>query len=144
MNNEIRSLSVATAARTRRLTWRIWRNVEAGVAGGTTYPAELRKAKVEGRGHVLFVLDETGRVEDRASKFPRGQNLRSLRWMPSANGGFSPGMKDDGQPIADHIRIRCLPRNGRVSSRVRVPSHGGRTVKGGTQTSQIKIGRTVA
>jgi protein TonB len=68
------------------------------------YPAELRKAKVEGVVTLVFVLDETGRVED-----PRVENssrpeferpaLEAIRkWR------FSPGLKD-GQPVRTYLRI---------------------------------------
>jgi protein TonB len=76
------------------------------------YPAELRKARVEGVVTLVFLLDETGRVED-----PRVENssrpefdkpaLEAIRkWR------FSPGMKD-GQPVRTYIRV---PMRFRVSA----------------------------
>lgn len=68
------------------------------------YPESLRKAKVEGVVTLIFVLDETGRVED-----PRVENssrpeferpaLEAIRkWR------FSPGQKD-GQAVRTYIRV---------------------------------------
>jgi protein TonB len=69
-----------------------------------TYPAELRKAKVEGVVTLIFVLDETGRVED-----PRVENSsRSEFEKPALEAirkwRFSPGQKD-GQPVRTYIRV---------------------------------------
>lgn len=68
------------------------------------YPAELRKAKVEGVVTLVFVLDETGRVED-----PRVENSSRPEFEKPALDAirkwrFSPGMKD-GQPVRTYIRI---------------------------------------
>jgi protein TonB len=68
------------------------------------YPAELRKAKIEGLVTIVFVLDENGRVEE-----PRIENssrpeferpaLEAIRkWR------FRPGMKD-GQAVRSYVRI---------------------------------------
>jgi protein TonB len=68
------------------------------------YPAELRKAKVEGTVTLVFVLSEEGRVQE-----PRVENssrpeferpaLEAIRkWR------FRPGMKD-GQAVRTYIRI---------------------------------------
>ena len=68
------------------------------------YPAELRKAKVEGVVTVVFVLDENGRVEDpRVEKSSRPEfekpALDAIRkWR------FSPGLKG-GQPVRTYIRV---------------------------------------
>lgn len=77
-----------------------------------TYPAELRKAKVEGVVTLIFVLDETGRVED-----PRVENSsRSEFEKPALEAirkwRFSPGEKD-GQAVRTYIRV---PMRFRVSS----------------------------
>jgi periplasmic protein TonB len=77
-----------------------------------TYPAELRKAKVEGVVTLIFVLDETGRVED-----PRVENSsRSEFEKPALEAirkwRFSPGQKD-GQPVRTYIRV---PMRFRVNS----------------------------
>ncbi len=68
------------------------------------YPAELRKAKVEGVVTLVFVLDETGRVED-----PRVENSSRPEFEKPALDAirkwrFSPGMKD-GQPVRTYIRV---------------------------------------
>jgi protein TonB len=68
------------------------------------YPPELRKAKVEGVVTLVFVLDETGRVED-----PRVENSsRSEFEKPALEAirkwRFSPGQKD-GQPVRTYIRV---------------------------------------
>jgi len=76
------------------------------------YPAELRKAKVEGIVTLVFVLDETGRVED-----PRVENSSRPEFEKPAleairKWRFSPGQKD-GQKVRTYIRI---PMRFRVSS----------------------------
>lgn len=68
------------------------------------YPAELRKAKVEGMVTIVFVLDETGRVED-----PRVENSSRPEFEKPALDAirkwrFSPGQKD-GQPVRTYIRV---------------------------------------
>jgi len=77
-----------------------------------SYPAELRKAKVEGLVTLVFVLDETGRVED-----PRVENSSRPEFEKPALDAirkwrFSPGQKD-GQPVRAYIRI---PMRFRVTS----------------------------
>mgnify|MGYP001768288323 CR=1 FL=1 len=68
-----------------------------------TYPAELRKAKIEGSVTLVFVLSEDGRVEDpRVEKSSRPEFERPAleairRWR------FSPGEKD-GRPVRTYIR----------------------------------------
>ena len=69
-----------------------------------TYPTELRKAKVEGMVTLVFVLDETGRVED-----PRVENSSRPEFEKPAleairKWRFRPGEKD-GQPVRSYIRI---------------------------------------
>lgn len=76
------------------------------------YPPELRKAKVEGVVTLVFVLDETGRVEE-----PRVENSTRPEFEKPAleairKWRFSPGEKD-GQPVRTYIRI---PMRFRVSS----------------------------
>jgi protein TonB len=76
------------------------------------YPSELRKAKVEGLVTLVFVLDETGRVED-----PRVENSSRPEFEKPALDAirkwrFSPGQKD-GQPVRTYIRI---PMRFRVTS----------------------------
>ena len=77
-----------------------------------TYPSELRKAKVEGVVTLVFVLDETGRVED-----PRVENSSRPEFEKPAleairKWKFSPGQKD-GQAVRTYIRI---PMRFRVTS----------------------------
>jgi protein TonB len=69
-----------------------------------TYPAELRKAKIEGLVTLVFVLDETGRVED-----PRVENSSRPEFEKPAleairKWRFSPGLKD-GQAVRTYIRV---------------------------------------
>jgi periplasmic protein TonB len=76
------------------------------------YPAELRKARVEGRVTILFLLDENGQVQDpriETSSRPEFEKpaLEAVRrWR------FKPGMKD-GQAVRTFMR---LPMRFRVSS----------------------------
>jgi protein TonB len=76
------------------------------------YPAELRKAKIEGLVTLVFVLSEEGRVEDprvEDSSRPEFEKpaLEAIRkWR------FRPGMKD-GQAVRTYIR---LPMRFRISA----------------------------
>ena len=76
------------------------------------YPAELRKAKVEGSVKLVFVLTEDGRVED-----PRVENSSRPEFEKPALDAirkwrFSPGMKD-GKAVRTYVRV---PMRFRVSS----------------------------
>jgi protein TonB len=76
------------------------------------YPAELRKAKIEGLVTLMFVLGEDGRVED-----PRVENSSRPEFEKPAleairKWRFRPGMKD-GQPVRTYVRI---PMRFRVTS----------------------------
>lgn len=77
-----------------------------------TYPEALRKAKVEGVVTLIFVLDESGRVED-----PRVENSSRPEFEKPALDAirkwrFSPGQKD-GQPVRTYIKV---PMRFRVST----------------------------
>jgi protein TonB len=77
-----------------------------------TYPAELRKAKIDGLVTIVFVLDENGRVEE-----PRIENSSRPEFEKPAleairKWRFHPGMKD-GQAVRTYIRI---PMRFRVAS----------------------------
>ena len=68
------------------------------------YPAELRKAKIEGAVTLVCILDETGRVEE-----PRVENSSRPEFEKPAveavrKWRFRPGMKD-GQAVRTYIRI---------------------------------------
>jgi protein TonB len=68
------------------------------------YPPELRKAKVEGAVTIIFVLDETGRVED-----PRVENSSRPEFEKPALDAvrkwkFKPGMKD-GEAVRTYMRL---------------------------------------
>jgi periplasmic protein TonB len=75
------------------------------------YPAELRKAKIEGLVTLVFVLDENGRVEE-----PRVENSSRQEFEKPALDAirkwrFRPGIKG-GQAVRSYIRI---PMRFRVS-----------------------------
>lgn len=68
------------------------------------YPAELRKAKVEGVVTLVFLLTEDGRVED-----PRVENSSRPEFEKPAleavrRWRFRPGVKD-GQSVKTHMRL---------------------------------------
>ena len=68
------------------------------------YPVELRKAKIEGAVTLVFILDETGRVED-----PRVENSSRPEFEKPALDAirkwrFRPG-EMDGKPVRSYIRI---------------------------------------
>jgi protein TonB len=76
------------------------------------YPAELRKAKIEGVVTLVFILGEDGRVSD-----PRVENSSRTEFEKPAleairKWRFRPGMKD-GQAVRSYVRI---PMRFRVSS----------------------------
>jgi protein TonB len=76
------------------------------------YPAELRKAKIEGSVTLVFLLTEDGRVED-----PRVENSSRPEFEKPALDAvrrwrFRPGLKD-GQAVRTHMR---LPMRFRVAS----------------------------
>ena len=68
------------------------------------YPAELRKAKVEGAVTIVFVLGEDGRVEE-----PRIENSSRPEFEKPALDAvrrwkFKPGMKD-GEAVRTYMRL---------------------------------------
>jgi len=76
------------------------------------YPADLRKAKIEGLVMLVFILSEAGRVED-----PRVENSSRPEFEKPAleairKWRFRPGMKN-GEPVRTYIRI---PMRFRVAS----------------------------
>ena len=76
------------------------------------YPAELRKAKIDGSVTLAFVLSEEGRVEE-----PRVENSSRPEFEKPALDAirkwrFKPGLKD-GQPVRTYIRI---PMRFRIAS----------------------------
>ncbi len=103
--NEIRSLTAATAIQDEAFDVAdLEKRPEAVSQVAPTYPSELRKAKVEGVVTLVFVLDETGRVEE-----PRVENSSRPEFEKPALDAirkwrFSPGMKD-GQPVRTYIRV---------------------------------------
>jgi periplasmic protein TonB len=76
------------------------------------YPAELRKARIEGLVTLVFVLNEDGRVEE-----PRVENSSRPEFEKPAleairKWRFRPGVKA-GQPVRAYVRI---PMRFRVAS----------------------------
>jgi len=75
------------------------------------YPAELRKARVEGAVTLIFVLDEEGRVAE-----PRVENSSRPEFEKPALDAvkrwkFKPGMKD-GNPVRTYMRLPIRFRMG--------------------------------
>jgi protein TonB len=103
--NEIRSLTAAETVQEDAFDVAdLEKRPEAVSQVAPAYPAELRKAKVEGVVTLVFVLDETGRVEE-----PRVENSSRPEFEKPAleairKWRFSPGQKD-GQPVRTYIRI---------------------------------------
>ncbi len=77
-----------------------------------TYPAELRKAKVEGMVTLVFLLSEEGRVEDARVENSSRPEFEKPALEAVRHWRFRPGMKD-GQPVTTHLR---LPMRFRVTS----------------------------
>ena len=103
--NEIRSLTAAEAVKDDAFNVAdLEKRPEAVSQVAPAYPAELKKAKVEGVVTLLFVLDETGRVED-----PRVENSTRPEFEKPALDAirkwrYSPGMKD-GQAVRTYIKV---------------------------------------
>ncbi len=103
--NEIRSLTAATAIKDEAFdVTDLEKRPEAVSQVAPAYPAELKKSKVEGVVTLLFVLDETGRVED-----PRVENSTRPEFEKPAleairKWRYSPGMKD-GQAVRTYIKV---------------------------------------
>lgn len=77
-----------------------------------SYPAELRKSKIEGSVVLVFVLSEQGRVED-----PRVESSSRTEFEKPAleaikKWRFRPGLKD-GQPVRSYVR---MPMKFRITS----------------------------
>jgi len=88
------------------------RKPEAVSQVAPAYPAELRKAKIDGSVTLAFVLSDEGRVEE-----PRVENSSRPEFEKPALDAirkwrFKPGLKD-GQPVRTYIRI---PMRFRVAS----------------------------
>jgi protein TonB len=103
--NEIRSLTAAESVQEEAFDVAdLEKRPEPVSQVAPTYPAELRKAKVEGVVSLIFVLDETGRVED-----PRVENSSRPEFEKPAleairKWRFSPGQKD-GKAVRTYIRV---------------------------------------
>jgi len=112
--NEIRSLTAAETAQDDAFNVAdLEKRPEAVSQVAPVYPAEMKKARVEGVVTLLFVLDETGRVED-----PRIENSTRPEFEKPALDAirkwrYSPGMKD-GQAVRTYIKvpIRFRPPSG--------------------------------
>lgn len=68
------------------------------------YPAELRKAKIEGVVTLVFVLSEEGRVEDARVENSSRPEFEKPALDAIRKWRFRPGEKD-GQPVRTYIRI---------------------------------------
>ena len=77
-----------------------------------TYPAELRKAKIEGVVTLVFVLNKDGRVEDARVENSSRPEFEKPALDAIRKWRFRPGEKD-GQPVRTYIR---LPMRFRVSA----------------------------
>lgn len=102
---EIRALTTAeTVAEDTFDVGQLEKRPEPVAQVAPTYPEALRKAKVEGLVTLIFVLDESGRVED-----PRVENSSRPEFEKPALDAirkwrFSPGQKD-GQPVRTYIKV---------------------------------------
>ena len=76
------------------------------------YPAELRKAKIEGVVTLVFILGQDGRVEDPRIESSSRTEFEKPALEAIRKWRFRPGMKD-GQAVRSYVRI---PMRFRVSS----------------------------
>jgi protein TonB len=77
-----------------------------------TYPAELRKAKIEGQVTLVFILGEDGRVEDARVENSSRPEFEKPALEAIRKWRFRPGEKD-GQKVRSYVRI---PMKFRVNS----------------------------
>jgi len=77
-----------------------------------TYPAELRKAKIEGSVTLIFILGEDGRVEDARVENSTRPEFEKPALEAIRKWRFRPGEKD-GQKVRSYVRI---PMKFRVNS----------------------------
>jgi protein TonB len=80
-------------------------NVNAYLASNIKYPEKARKANVQGRSVVKFVVDEQGRVQDamvevKANPMLDAEAVRVVNSMPA----WKPGMQK-GKPVKVYYRI---------------------------------------
>jgi len=112
-SGEIRSLTAVTTVKDDTFdVSELEKRPQAVSQVAPAYPAELRKAKVEGSVTLIFVLNEESHVED-----PRVENSSRPEFEKPALDAirrwrFSPGEKD-GKPVRTYIRI---PMKFRVSA----------------------------
>ncbi len=76
------------------------------------YPAELRKAKIEGLVTLIFLLSEEGRVEDARVETSSRPEFEKPALDAIRKWRFRPGMKD-GQAVRTYLR---MPMRFRVST----------------------------
>ena len=76
------------------------------------YPADLRKAKIEGVVTLLFLLNEEGRVEDARVENSSRPEFEKPALDAIRKWRFRPGMKD-GQAVRTYLR---MPMRFRVST----------------------------
>lgn len=69
-----------------------------------TYPASLRKSKVEGVVALVFVLDEEGRVEDARVESASRPEFEAPALEAIRKWRFRPGQKD-GKPVKTFLRL---------------------------------------
>jgi periplasmic protein TonB len=101
---DIRSLTAAQAIQEETFdVSELEKRPEAVTEVAPAYPAELRKAKIEGLVTLVFVINEDGRVED-----PRVENSSRPEFEKPAleairRWRFRPGVKD-GQPVRTYVK----------------------------------------
>lgn len=110
---DVRSLTAAQAVQDETFdVSELEQKPEAVSQAAPIYPAELRKAKIEGSVTLVFILDENGRVNE-----PRVENSSRPEFEKPAMEAirkwrFRPGMKS-GKAVATYVRI---PMRFRVTS----------------------------
>ena len=101
---EIRALTAAQAIQDETFdVSELEKKPEAISQAAPTYPADLRKAKIEGLVTLLFVLNEEGRVEDARVENSSRPEFEKPALEAVRKWRFRPGMKD-GQPVRTFIK----------------------------------------
>lgn len=110
---EVHSLTAAAAVKEETFDVSdLEKRPEATSQVAPAYPAELRKARVEGSVTLVFVLSEEGHVQDPRVEHSSRPEFEKPALDAIRKWRFSPGMKD-GKAVRTYIR---LPMRFRVSS----------------------------
>lgn len=89
--------------------------ISGGSISDSAYPLEARKAKIEGRSVVTFIVDEAGKPKDCRTLATSGSDLLDAATCKLAIGlRFRPARDESGMPVAEQFNFAIawtLPKN---------------------------------